>query len=192
MQAVKQWIDAVRLFVRSRRSRSRPRTCRVLICCSKHKEVWDGFADGSEGAVRGMPAGASLAHVSGRIEELARRAVQESPSYEHTSANSRSRSARLDGRIGSNGWSGQSDLPIDKSLTCFDMKRLPAKVARRCGCCWTARSSTSRDVFAFGRSGSGKTHLSCAIAQELVALGPQGTFQSLQSAVQDLLIAKRD
>ena len=30
----------------------------------EHKEVWDGLADGSEAAAGGMPAGASLAHVS--------------------------------------------------------------------------------------------------------------------------------
>jgi hypothetical protein len=29
-----------------------------------HKEVWDGFADGSEAAARGVPAGTSSAHVS--------------------------------------------------------------------------------------------------------------------------------
>ena len=29
-----------------------------------HKEVWDGFADGSEAAARGVPAGTSPAHVS--------------------------------------------------------------------------------------------------------------------------------
>jgi Mu transposase, C-terminal domain len=30
----------------------------------EHREVWDGFADGSEAAAGGMPAGASSAHVS--------------------------------------------------------------------------------------------------------------------------------
>ena len=63
-QAVKEWIGC--------REAARPVT-EVSVEATdlssfdmlfKHKEVWDGFADGSEAAARGMPARASLAHVS--------------------------------------------------------------------------------------------------------------------------------
>ena len=48
------------------------------------------------------------------------------------------------------------------------------------------------NVLAFGRSGSGKTHLLCAIAQELVRSGRKVLFSPCSLLVQDLLIAKRD
>ena len=48
------------------------------------------------------------------------------------------------------------------------------------------------NVLAFGRSGSGKTHLLCGIAQELVRSGRKVMFSPCSLLVQDLLIAKRD
>lgn len=63
VQAVRDWIGC--------REKARPDT-EVLVeaidlswfdMLFEHKEVWDGFADGSEAAAGGMPAGASLAHV---------------------------------------------------------------------------------------------------------------------------------
>jgi hypothetical protein len=64
-------VQAVRDWIRCRET-ARPAT-EVLVedtdllwfdMLFEHKEVWDGFADGSEAATDGMPAGASLAHVS--------------------------------------------------------------------------------------------------------------------------------
>ena len=63
-QAVKEWIGC--------RETARPVTDVSVEATDlssfdmlfKHKEVWDGFADGSEAAAGGMPARASLAHVS--------------------------------------------------------------------------------------------------------------------------------
>ncbi len=103
------------------------------------------------------------------FEELARRAVQESLSYEQYLGELAEQEcqARRTNRI--ERWLQQSDLPIDKSLTCFDMKRLPAKVARQARMLLDGAFVDAREnVLAFGRSGSGKTHLLCAIAQELV------------------------
>jgi len=63
VQAVRDWIGC--------RETARPDT-EVLVEATdlswfdmlfEHKEVWDGFADGTEAAAGGMPAGASLAHV---------------------------------------------------------------------------------------------------------------------------------
>jgi DNA replication protein DnaC len=47
-------------------------------------------------------------------------------------------------------------------------------------------------VLAFGVPGSGKTHLLCAIAQELVRGGRRVLFCSSNLLVQELLVAKRD
>ena len=73
------------------------------------------------------------------FEDLARRAVQESLSYEQYLGElaEQERQARRTNRI--ERWLRESDLPIDKSLACFDIKRLPAKVARQAQF-WTARS----------------------------------------------------
>ncbi len=87
----------------------------------------------------------------------------------------------------------QSKLPLEKSLDHFDLKRLPTKVARQ------VRSLTdggfvdrAENLLAFGKSGSGKTHLLCGVAQELVRQGRKVYFSTCSLLVQDLLIAKRD
>ena len=48
------------------------------------------------------------------------------------------------------------------------------------------------NVLAFGNPGSGKTHLLCAIGQELVRAGRSVYFRSTNLLVQELLVAKRD
>lgn len=48
------------------------------------------------------------------------------------------------------------------------------------------------NVLAFGNPGTGKTHLLCGIAQELVRQGCQIWFSTCALLVQKLLVAKRD
>jgi len=50
----------------------------------------------------------------------------------------------------------------------------------------------SENVLAFGNPGSGKTHLLCAIGQELIHLGKRVLFTTCSLLVQQLLIAKRE
>jgi DNA replication protein DnaC len=87
----------------------------------------------------------------------------------------------------------QSKLPLEKSLEHFDLKRLPTKVARQ------VRSLSdggfvdrAENLLAFGKSGSGKTHLLCGVAQELVRQGRKVYFSTCSLLVQELLVAKRD
>jgi DNA replication protein DnaC len=47
-------------------------------------------------------------------------------------------------------------------------------------------------VLAFGKPGTGKTHVLCAIGQELIYRDRKVYFASTQLMVQELLIAKRD
>jgi len=90
-------------------------------------------------------------------------------------------------------WLRDSDLPVEKSLARFDMKRLPVKVARQARVLLDGAFVDAREnVLAFGCSGSGKTHLLCGIAQELVRSGRKVVFNPCSLLVQDLLIAKRD
>jgi DNA replication protein DnaC len=128
-----------------------------------------------------------------QFEALARRAVQESLSYEQylLELADRECQARRTNRI--ERWLRESGLPLEKSLARFDMKRLPAKVARQARTLLDGAFVDAREnVLAFGRSGSGKTHLLCGIAQELVRTGRRVLFSSCSLLVQDLLIAKRD
>ena len=50
----------------------------------------------------------------------------------------------------------------------------------------------TENILAFGRPGSGKTHLLCAICHELARQGKQVYFTTCDSIVQQLLRAKRD
>jgi len=86
-----------------------------------------------------------------------------------------------------------SKLPLEKSLQAFDRKRLPRKVAAHLDALLEGSFlDRAENVLAFGNPGSGKTHLLCAIGQELIQQGRQVLFTSSSLLVQDLLLAKRD
>ena len=50
----------------------------------------------------------------------------------------------------------------------------------------------AENVLVFGKSGSGKTHLLCALGQELIQQGRHVLFCTCSLLVQELLIVKRD
>jgi DNA replication protein DnaC len=86
-----------------------------------------------------------------------------------------------------------SKLPLEKSLQVFDRKRLPRKLDTQLNLLLKGDFLAHREnVLAFGNPGSGKTHLLCAIAQELIHQGRQIRFIPCNLLVQELLIAKRD
>lgn len=127
------------------------------------------------------------------FEPLARQAEQETLSYEQylwelVTRECETRQANRIERL-----LRQSRLPPEKTLENFDLKRLPAKVARQVR---TLLDGTFVDrcenVLVFGKSGSGKTHLLCAVAQELIRSGRKVCFRTSSLLVQELLIAKRD
>lgn len=127
------------------------------------------------------------------FEETARRAEQETLSYEQYLLELSQqecevrRSKRIERLL------RQSKLPLDKSLENFDMKRLPAKVSRQARTLAEGGFVERREnLLAFGKSGSGKTHLLAGIAQELIRNGRKVYFSPCSLLVQDLLIAKRD
>jgi len=53
-------------------------------------------------------------------------------------------------------------------------------------------TSRHENVLIFGNPGSGKTHVACAIGQELIRSGRKVMFATCGLMVQDLLAAKRD
>ena len=90
----------------------------------------------------------------------------------------------------------QSRLPLEKDLSSFDLKRLPAKLSLQFkGLLDGGFVNRQENILAFGNPGSGKTHALCAIGQELICRS-QGRlkvfFSPCSLLVQELLMAKRD
>lgn len=86
-----------------------------------------------------------------------------------------------------------SNLPLEKSLSTFDLARLSPKTrtsinALRDG----SFLDRAENVLAFGNPGTGKTHLLCGLGQELVRTGRSVLFVKTYELVQRLLAAKRD
>ena len=86
-----------------------------------------------------------------------------------------------------------SGLPLEKTLKSFDRKRLPRKVDAHVNVLLEGTFlDRCENVLAFGQPGSGKTHLLCAIGQELVYQDRRVIFRRCDVLVQELLAAKRD
>ena len=88
----------------------------------------------------------------------------------------------------------ESRLPLEKNLETFDRKRLPARVHQQVEVLLEGSFlDRHENVLAFGNPGSGKTHLLCAVGQELIVrYGRRVYFTPCNLLVQELLIAKRD
>lgn len=86
-----------------------------------------------------------------------------------------------------------SRLPFEKNLDGFDLKRLPDKVQKQIRILLDGSFLGRREnVLAFGNPGSGKTHLLCALSQELINRGYTVYFCPCSLLVQEMLRAKRD
>ena len=126
-------------------------------------------------------------------EQEANQARQESITYEYYLAEvmEREREVRSHNRI--QRMLRESKVPLEKSLAAFEMdrlsSRLTAQVKALLDCSFLERSE---NILAFGNPGSGKTHLLCAIGQELILQGRRVLFTPCSLLVQQLLIAKRD
>ena len=126
-------------------------------------------------------------------EELARQAQQEGHSYEQYLLGlaeqecQERRNRRIERLL------RQSRLPLEKSWPALELKRLPTKVLQQARSLLEGSFVDRREnVLAFGVPGSGKTHLLCAIGQELVRSGRRVQFWTTGLLVQELLLAKRD
>lgn len=87
----------------------------------------------------------------------------------------------------------ESKLPLEKTLEGFDQKRLPLQMQGLVNTLVEgAFLDRAENVLAFGPPGSGKTHLLCAIAQELIHQGRRVLFWPCNLLVQELLLAKRE
>ena len=86
-----------------------------------------------------------------------------------------------------------SKLPLEKTLRTFDLKRLPLKLRQQVKILLEGDFvDRQENILAFGKPGSGKTHLLCGLCHELIRQGRQVYFASCDLMVQELLRAKRD
>jgi len=87
----------------------------------------------------------------------------------------------------------ESKLPLGKSLDSFDLKRVPLKISQQIKTLLDGSFLDRKEnILVFGNPGSGKTHLLCAIGQELIRHNRRILFITCSTLVQELLIAKRD
>jgi DNA replication protein DnaC len=87
----------------------------------------------------------------------------------------------------------RSCLPREKTLQTFEQDRLPRKIVSLLPTlCEGGFLARAENILAFGNPGTGKTHLLCGIAHELIKQGHAVFFSSAAMLVQRLLIAKRD
>ena len=87
----------------------------------------------------------------------------------------------------------ESKIPLDKNIDNFDLKRVPGKIAHQVRTLLKGSFLDHKEnILAFGNPGSGKTHLLCAIGQELIRNGRRVYFATCSLLVQELLKAKRE
>lgn len=85
----------------------------------------------------------------------------------------------------------ESRLPLEKNLDGFEQSVLPHKVREQFKQLLKGHFLAHQEnVLAFGNPGSGKTHLVCALAQELIKSGYRIYFASGSLFVQELLASK--
>lgn len=86
-----------------------------------------------------------------------------------------------------------SKLPLEKTLVSFNRKRLPQKIDTQLNILLEGSFlDRTENILAFGNPGSGKTHLLCAIGQELILKDRRVLFKPCNLLVQEMLVAKRD
>jgi DNA replication protein DnaC len=126
-------------------------------------------------------------------EEMARQALQEGQSFEQflLALAQRECQERHNKRVAR--LLHESRLPLEKSWTALDLKRLPAKVVQQARTLLEGSFlDRHENVLVFGQPGSGKTHLLSAVDQELVRVGRKVLFRKCGLLVQELLLAKRE
>jgi DNA replication protein DnaC len=125
--------------------------------------------------------------------EVSRQATQETLSYEEFLLELVRRESEVRGQHRVQRRLSESRLPLEKNLAGFELARLSDKVKQQFAALRDGSFLDRREnVLAFGNPGSGKTHLLCALAQELVHQDRRLLYAPCSLLVQELLIAKRD
>jgi len=128
------------------------------------------------------------------FEETARRAEKQTLSYEQYLLELAERECEERRRNRIRKLLKESGLPLEKSLANFDAKRLPVKASRQMKVLLEGGFLDRKEnLLIFGNPGAGKSHLLCALAQELVSTQVRKMkHTTCTMLVQELLVAKRD
>jgi DNA replication protein DnaC len=87
----------------------------------------------------------------------------------------------------------ESHLPLEKTMDCFDLKRLPLKVVQQTKTLIDGEFVVRKEnLLIFGNPGSGKTHLASGMGHELIHMEKRVYFATCAMLLQDLLSAKKD
>lgn len=128
-----------------------------------------------------------------RYAELAVQARQESLSYEQYLLELAEQEClnRHNSRIERN--LKLSKIARNKNMETFDLQRVPVNVVQQVRSLVEGSFVDHKEnILAFGNPGSGKTHLLCAIGQELIRKGRKVYFTPCSLLVQELLRAKKN
>ncbi len=87
----------------------------------------------------------------------------------------------------------ESHLPLEKTMDCFNLKRIPLKAAQQVKTLIEGEFvARNENLLIFGTPGGGKTHLACGIGHELVRREKRVYFSTCALLLQDLLLAKKE
>lgn len=87
----------------------------------------------------------------------------------------------------------ESHLPLEKTMDSFDLKRLPVKVSHQVKILVQGEFiDRNENLLVFGNPGSGKTHLVCGLARELIQQDKRVYFTTCALLLQELLLAKKE
>jgi len=87
----------------------------------------------------------------------------------------------------------ESKLPLEKTLDNYDFKRIPHATRQKAKSILSGDFlSKNENILVFGNPGSGKTHLLCGVARELILNNKRVLFSTCSQLVQQLLISKRE
>jgi len=113
-----------------------------------------------------------LPAMRGCFEESARRAEQETLSYDQYLLELTERECEMREKNRISRLLKESGLPLEKTLANFDLKRLPVKVARQFRVLLDGSFLDRKEnLLLFGSPGAGKSHLLCALAHEMINRG---------------------
>ena len=86
-----------------------------------------------------------------------------------------------------------SKLPMEKTMANFELKRMPLKIRQQVKILLEGSFvDRTENILAFGKPGSGKTHLLCGICHELARQGRKVYFTTCDMMLQELLRAKQE
>ncbi len=134
-----------------------------------------------------------LSTIKRHFEELAEDALKNSWSYEEYLYEllSLERDQKLQNRT--ERFLKLSRIPTEKSLANFDMKRLPQKIVHQFRLLREGDFlDRNENVLVFGTPGSGKTHLCCALCQELIQKGRKVLMTKGSLLAQELLQSRKE